>query len=103
MTKYLVAFKIVKNEMMLNEEEQKTATKVLGIRIGKLEADIECIAGQHDAVLERERDANLKLDNAKEATKKLKTSLEKKIKGKFSCFIWTLVMLKSSNDLVLLL
>lgn len=89
--------------MMLKEEEQKMATKVLEIRIGEMEADIKYIASQHDAVLERERDANQKLDNAKEAAKKLKTSLEKKIKGKFSCFIWTLVMLKSSNDRVLLL
>ena len=82
------------NEMMLKEEEQKTATKLLEIRIGEMEADIKYIASQRDAVLKRERDANQKLDNAKEAAKKLKTSLEKKIKGKFSCFIWTLVMLK---------
>ena len=48
--------------MMLKEEEQKIATKVLGIRIGELEADIKNIAGQHDTVLEWERLADQKLD-----------------------------------------
>jgi hypothetical protein len=79
--KHTVEIKELKNEMMLKEEEKKTTTRVLGIHIGELEANIKSIAGQHDTVLEWGRIANQKLDTAKEIAKAMKTALEKKLKG----------------------
>lgn len=83
--KHVAEIKELKNEMMLREEEQKTTTKVLGIRIGELEADIKSIASQRDAMLEWERLANQKLDNAKGAARVTKTTSEKKLRGKCNC------------------
>lgn len=40
------------------DEEHKVAFKVLGLRIGELEADIKRTASECDATLERERIAN---------------------------------------------
>ena len=85
---------------MLKEEEQKIATKVLGIRIGELEANIKNIAGQHDTMLEWERLTNQKLDKDKEAAKATKTALEKKLKGEATTLAIIFVVIMSSNNLV---
>lgn len=63
------------------EAEHKLATQILGIRIGELEANIQRVAGEHDAALGRETEVRQKLEKAKEAAKGTKKTLEKRLKG----------------------